>query len=118
MPALAAESLSRRSEFPVLNLASIAWSFSAIALKHQPFLEALSSAARRSSDSRDSVAFSGPNIQSVLWSLWKMGRSDLAQAVYLSWSCGNRLPCVLEFGLLIMEGAWQKDSASEPRLLV
>uniref|UniRef100_A0A7S4QMP1 RNA-editing substrate-binding complex 6 protein domain-containing protein n=2 Tax=Alexandrium monilatum TaxID=311494 RepID=A0A7S4QMP1_9DINO len=115
---LAAESLARKSEFAVQNLASIAWSFASINLKHQPFMESLASAARRISDASGVQGFGGPNIQSLLWSLWRMKRSDLAQAVCRSWLSGSRVPCVLEMGLLIMEGAWKKDHRAEPELLV
>mmetsp|Transcript_37281 Transcript_37281/g.69403 ORF Transcript_37281/g.69403 Transcript_37281/m.69403 type:complete len:549 (-) Transcript_37281:94-1740(-) len=134
MDALSAEVLARKSEFAVQNLASIAWAFSAISYMHQPFLEALASAAIstepvgrfvRTQSHREGVgetpggdAFGGPNIQSVLWSLWKMKRCDLTAQVYEQWSSLGRLPCVLELGLLLMESHWQKDVHAEPQLLV
>mmetsp|Transcript_48001 Transcript_48001/g.148156 ORF Transcript_48001/g.148156 Transcript_48001/m.148156 type:complete len:543 (-) Transcript_48001:115-1743(-) len=118
MHAIAAEALKRKNEFAVQNLASIAWSFATINLKDQPFLEALASAARRTSDAADTQGFGGPNIQSLLWSLWRMERSDLAQAVCESWLLGSRIPCVLELGLLIMEDAWRKEHNAEPELIV
>mmetsp|Transcript_110100 Transcript_110100/g.235064 ORF Transcript_110100/g.235064 Transcript_110100/m.235064 type:complete len:426 (+) Transcript_110100:3-1280(+) len=47
-----------------------------------------------------------------------MERGDLCQRVYHSWSSQDRVPCVLELGLLIMESAWRKEWRAEPELLV
>jgi len=118
MDALSAEALSRLSEFGMQNLASIAWSFSAIGFTHQPFLEAIASAALATGEFLDGNGFGSPNIQSLLWSLWKMERHDLAQRVYEYWSSNDKVPCVLELGLLVMEAAWRKDQQLEPHLLV
>lgn len=81
-------------------------------------MEAIASAARGNSEIHDAREFGGPNIQAILWSLWRMERSDLAQAVCQSWLLGSRIPCVLELGLLLMEGSWQKDHTGEPQLLL
>jgi len=49
------------------------------------------------------------NLQSMLWSLWKMECGHLSQDIYRKWVGDGRLPCVLELGLLAMESAWGKD---------
>jgi len=100
------------------NLASIAWSFSAISFRHQPFLEAIASAALATGEFLNGNGFGGSNIQSLLWPLWKMERHDLAQRVYEHWSSNHKVPCVLELGLLAMESAWRKEQQAEPHLLM
>lgn len=81
MDMLSTEVLDRKSELAVQNPASIKQAPSAISHMHQRFVERAEFGNTGIGDTIGGDAFGGPNIQSMLWSLWKMGRCDLAEQV-------------------------------------
>lgn len=106
MSAISPQAIKRISELGTQSLSNISWAFATIVVADMPLLEAIAGA---------SIATRGP---SVLWSLWKTGRGDLARLVYNALSARSEVPNVLELGLLMMDCAWRKDSCAEAELLV
>lgn len=74
--------------------------------------------AAESIANRECLESVGPGVQGMLWALWKLRRTDLADAVSDFWSQHKRAPCVLEIGLLAMGASWGRDSKLEPELLL
>jgi len=84
LDAIASAAIARNTGFAVQNLANIAWALASRLCKNPPFMEAIASAAI-SSDNASNFIPGAPNVQSLLWSLWKMERHDLVQTVNKNW---------------------------------